>query len=69
MSLSGSPFLCDNMASSLKIRYHFLVKISLRFGLELLGGIVMKGKIHFFVCFVGGRLVSFLEISLLRVCC
>ena len=51
------------------IRYHFLFKISLRFGTAGWYG-VMKGKISFFLfCFVGGGLVSFLEISLLRVCC
>ena len=42
--------------------------ISLRF--ETAGWYcVMKGKIRFFVLFVEGRLVSFVEISLLRVCC
>ena len=56
MYLSESPFLYDIMGSSLKIRfsngcccisYHFLVKISLRFGTA---GVyfVMKGNIGFF---------------------
>ena len=68
MSLRERPFLCDIMGSSLKIqfsngccciRYHFLVKVSLRFGTA--GWYcVMKGKIHFFVLFrfvVGGACV------------
>ena len=56
MSLSESPFLYDIKGGSLKIRfsngcccirYHFLVKISLRFGTA---GVyfVMKGNIVFF---------------------
>ena len=59
MSLRERPFLYDIMGGSLKIRfsngcccirYHFLVKVSLRFGTA--GWYcVMKGKILFF-CFV-----------------
>ena len=59
MSLNERPFLYDVMGSSLKIwfsngccciRYHFLVRISFRFGT---GGwfCVTKGKIRFFVSF------------------
>ena len=57
MSLSEGPFLYDIMGGSFKIgfsngccciRYHFLVKISLRFGTA--GWYcVMKAKIHCFV--------------------
>ena len=56
MSLRERPFLYDIMGGSLKIRfsngcccirYHFLVKVSLRFGTA--GWYcVMKGKIRFF---------------------
>ena len=77
MSLSERPFLNDIMGGSLKIwfrngcccvRYHFLVTISLRFGTA--GWYcVTKGEFRFFVFSLGGGLVSFLEISLLRVCC
>ena len=79
MSLRERPFLCDIMACSLKIRfsngcccirYHFLVKVPLRFGTA--GWYcVMKGKIHFFVLFrsVVGGLVSVVQTSLLRVRC
>ena len=59
MSLRERPFLYDIMGGSLKIRfsngcccirYHFLVKVSLRFGTA--GWYcVMKGKIRFFVLF------------------
>ena len=58
LSLRERPFLYDIMGGSLKIRfsngcccirYHFLVKVSLRFGTA--GYCVMKGKIRFF-CFV-----------------
>ena len=75
MSLRERPFLYDIMGGSLKIRfsngcccirYHFLVKVSLRFGTA--GWYcVMKGKILFLFCFVGGGLLSFAQISLLRV--
>ena len=78
MSLSERPFLYDIMGGTLKIwffsngccciRYHFLVRIPFRFGTAV-WYCVTKGKIRFFVCFVGGGLVSSLEISLLRVCC
>ena len=38
--------------------------------LELLSGIVLRrGRFVSLFCFVGKGLVSFLEISLLRVCC
>ena len=59
MSLRERPFLCYIMGGSLKIRfsngcccirYHFLVKVSLRF--ETAGWYcVMKGKIRSFVSF------------------
>ena len=59
MSLRERPFLYDIMGGSLKIRfsngcccigYHFLVKVSLRFGTA--GWYcVLKGKIRFFVLF------------------
>ena len=79
MSLRERPFLYDIIGGSLKIRfsngcccisYHFLVKVSLRIGTA--GWYcVMKGKIRFFVLFrfVGGGLLSFAQISLLRVRC
>ena len=78
MSLGECPSLYDIMSGSLKIRfsngcccirYHFLVKISLRRGTA--GWyFVMKGKIRFFLFrFVGGGLVSFVQTSLLRVRC
>ena len=79
MSLRERPCLYDIMGGSLKIRftngcccirYHFLVKASLRFGTA--GWYcVMKGKIVFFVFhFVGGAgLVSFVQTSLLKVHC
>ena len=62
MSLRERPFLYDIMGGSLKIRfsngcccirYHFLVKVSLRFGTA--GYWVMKGKIRFFVSFCWRR--------------
>ena len=66
MSLGEHPFLYDIMGGSLKIRfsngcccirYHFLVKISLRFGTA--GWYcVMKGKIRFFVSFRCSNLTS-----------
>ena len=38
--------------------------------LELTGGVVLRrARFVSLFCFVGGGLVSFLEISLLRVCC
>ena len=59
MSLKECPFLYDIMDGSLEIRfsngcccirYHFLVKVSLRFGTA--GWYcVMKGKTRFFVSF------------------
>ena len=59
MSLRERPFLYDIMGGSLKIRfsngcccirYHFLARVSLRFGTA--GWYcVMKGKIGFFVSF------------------
>ena len=78
MSLRERPFLYDIMGGSLKIRfsngcccirYLFLVKVSSRF--EAAGWYcVMKGKIRFFLLrFVGGGLLSFAQISLLRVRC
>lgn len=76
--LSDRPFLCDIVGGSLKIwfnnvlicciRYHFLVRISLRFGTAV-WCCVTKGKIRFFVLFRWRRACAFLEISLLRVCC
>ena len=73
MSLRERPFLYDIMGGSLKIRfsngcccirYHFLVKVSLRFG-TVGWYCVMKGKIRFSVSFrfVGGGLVSFVQTS------
>ena len=70
--------LYDIMWGSLKIRfsngcccirYHFLVKVSLRFGIA--GWYCfMKGNIRFFLFrFVGGGLVSFVQTSHLRVRC
>ena len=59
MSLRERPFLYDIMGGSLKIqfsngccciRYHFLVKVSLRFGTAGWYG-VMKGKLRLFVLF------------------
>ena len=69
---SMSVSLYDIMGGSLKIRfsngcccirYHFFVKVSLRFGAA--GWYcVMKGKIRFFLFrFVGGGLVSFVQTS------
>ena len=71
MFLSERPFLYDIMGGSFKIwfsngccctGYNFLFKISLRFG-------TIGWYCVILFCFVGGGLVSFLEISLLRVCC
>ena len=77
ISLRERPFLYDIMGGSLKIgisngccciRYHFLVKVSLRFGTAGWYS-VMKGKIRFLLRFVGGGLVSFVQTSLLKVRC
>ena len=72
MTLSERPFLYDVMGGSLKIwfsngccciRYHFLVRISFRFGTGIAS---RRARFVSLFCFVGGGLVSFLEISLLR---
>ena len=75
MCLSERPFLYDIMGDSLKIWFSNssgCVSISLGFlsDLGLLGGIMLlRARFFSLFRFVEGRLGSFLEISLLRVCC
>ena len=81
MSLRKRPFLYDIKGGSVKIRfsngcccirYHCLVKVSLRFGTSGWYCVKRRAKLFFlFVlfCFVGGGLVSFVQTSLLRVRC
>ena len=71
--------LYDIMCGSLKIRfsngcccirYHFLVKVSLRFGTARRVVLCYEGQDSFFLFrFVGGGPVSFVQTSLLRVRC
>ena len=76
-SLNERLFLYGTMCGSLKIwfsddccciSYQFLIKVSLRFGTSW-WYCVLKDKIRFSFFFVGGGLVSFVDISLLGVCC
>ena len=79
MSLSELQYLYDIMGGSLKIwfrngccciEYHFLVRVSLRFGTAGWYGIT-KDKIRVFVLFCWRRACAFqfLQILLSRVCC